>query len=150
MTAPAWRVRRMQASDVGAVLAIQQASLEAAVWSATDYERVVGQQSYASVAEGQGGIAGFLVARAAADELEILNMAVRPGVRRQGIAALLLADALDFGRASGATRVFLEVGESNGGAIAFYQRHGFAVQGRRARYYSQPVEDALILARALT
>lgn len=149
MNAPAWRVRAMLPNDVTAVLAVQAASPEAAVWNAADYERAAGQQSCAIVAEGQGGIAGFLVARAAADELEILNMAVRPDLRRQGIASLLLAGALDFGRASGATRVFLEVRESNPGAVAFYERQGFAACGRRARYYSQPVEDALVLARAL-
>ena len=149
MTAPAWRVRALKASDVGAVLAIQRASPEAAVWSEADYELAAGQESYAIVTEGQGGIGGFLVARAAAEELEILNMAVQPDLRRQGVASLLLADALDFGRVSGATRAFLEVRESNRGAIAFYEGHGFAVCGRRARYYSQPVEDGLILARAL-
>lgn len=149
MNAPAWRVRAMQASDVAAVLSIQQASPEAACWSAADYERAVGQTAYATVAEGQGGVAAFLVARVVSDEFEILNMAVHPDARRQGAASLLLTNALDFARASGATHAFLEVRQSNRGAIAFYERHGFTLRGRRARYYTDPVEDALVLARLL-
>lgn len=139
----------MQPGDVAAVVAIQQASPEAAGWSPADYEQAAKEQACVTVAEGPGGIIGFLVARAVADELEILNMAVRPEFRRQGVASRLLADALEFGRTAGATRAFLEVRESNCGARGFYERHGFAVCGRRTRYYSEPVEDALVLARHL-
>ena len=149
MNAPAWRIRPMQASDVAAVVSIQQASPEAARWSAADYERATGQATYATVAEAQGRVVAFLVARVVSDELEILNMAVQPDARRQGVASLLLANALDSGRASRATHAFLEVRQSNRGAIAFYERHGFTDRGRRARYYTDPVEDALILARLL-
>jgi ribosomal-protein-alanine N-acetyltransferase len=47
----------------------------------------------------------------------------------------------------GVRRVFLEVRESNGGARAFYSGLGFAQQGRRRKYYQDPVEDALLLSR---
>lgn len=149
MNARAWRVRAMEPSDVATVLAIQRASPEAARWSAAGYERAEGPAQCFTVAEGPEGIAGFLVGRVVSDEFEILNMAVHPDARRQGAASLLLANALDFGSASGATQAFLEVRESNRGAIAFYERHGFTLRGRRPHYYAGPVEDALVLARHL-
>jgi ribosomal-protein-alanine N-acetyltransferase len=57
--------------------------------------------------------------------------------------------ALEHGRRAGATRIFLEVRESNLGARRFYEQRGFAVTGRRLRYYRQPDEDALLMARAV-
>ena len=141
-----WRVRAMQANDIAAVLSIQEASPEAACWTAADYDRAVAQGNCATVAEGQQGVLGFAVVRVVSDELEILNMAVQPDARRHGVASLLLANALDSGRASGARQAFLEVRQSNRAAVAFYERHGFALRGRRPRYYTEPVEDALILA----
>ena len=146
MNERAWRVRAMQVSDIAAVLSIQQASPEAARWTAADYDRAVLHGNCATVAEGQKGVLGFAVVRIVSDELEILNMAVRLEARRQGVASLLLANALDTGRASGARRAFLEVRESNRAAVAFYERHGFVLRGRRPRYYTDPVEDALLLA----
>jgi len=149
MNERAWRVRAMHARDIAAVLSIQEASPEAARWTAADYERAVAQENCASVAEGQHGVVGFAVVRVISDELEILNMAVQPAARRQGFASLLLANVMELGRVSGAKHAFLEVRQSNSGAVAFYARHGFAVRGRRPRYYNDPVEDALILSRAL-
>ncbi len=90
-----------------------------------------------------------LVLRTAALEAEILNLAVEPRSRRQGVARALLGAALEVSRAAGATLVFLEVRESNAGAIGFYQLQGFQASGRRRRYYHDPPEDALVLSRVL-
>lgn len=99
-------------------------------------------------ARGAGGeaVAGFLTARLAADEMEILNLGVRADVRRRGIGRALVDAAFAWGAAHGARRAFLEVRASNAAAIAFYAAFGFAASGRRANYYSAPVEDALRLA----
>jgi ribosomal-protein-alanine N-acetyltransferase len=130
-------------------MAIQNESGEAARWSAADYESALRNGWHASVVEGDG-VAGFLVARAQLGELEILNMGVSAPLRRFGAGSLLLREALEFGRRMGAKAAFLEVRESNAAAVAFYGAHGFAVAGRRKRYYSDPVEDALLLSRSLT
>jgi ribosomal-protein-alanine N-acetyltransferase len=94
-------------------------------------------------------LAGFIVSRLVAGELHINNVAIRPEFRRRGIAAQLLDAVLDEGRRQGAGLAFLEVRAGNAAAQALYQRAGFAVTGRRRGYYTQPVEDALLMSRLL-
>ena len=153
---PSWRIRPLQLSDIEAILAIQSASPEAAQWGAADYRRIcagegtgVVVEAQARLAEGQGSVTGFLIGRAVSDEFEILNMAVRPENRREEAGSWLLAEAVEKARAAGAKTIFLEVRESNQGARAFYERHGFCVAGRRPQYYTSPAEDALVLSRTL-
>lgn len=91
-------------------------------------------------------VAGFIAARLMANELHINNVAVRENYRRRGIGNALLATILERGRERGASKAFLEVRASNTAAQALYARHGFEIAGRRARYYSEPLEDALVMA----
>jgi [ribosomal protein S18]-alanine N-acetyltransferase len=139
----------MAVHDVEPVLAIQTACPEIAQWSAWDYERVARGEMMGWVAEDERGVAGFLVARQLVGETEILNFAVRADSRRQGTGTALLAQALEWSKAFGAERVILEVRGSNVAAIRFYERHGFVVTGKRPRYYTAPVEDALLLNLSL-
>jgi ribosomal-protein-alanine N-acetyltransferase len=85
-----------------------------------------------------------------ADELHINNIAVRPRHRRSGIGGALLCAALEGGAKVGARLCILEVRASNHAAQTLYERHGFRIVGRRAGYYSEPPEDALVMSRALT
>jgi ribosomal-protein-alanine N-acetyltransferase len=94
-------------------------------------------------------IAGYIVARLAADELHINNVAVRRAYRRQGIGGALLGRVLQEGRNLDATAAFLEVRAGNSRAKALYEKCGLAVVGRRPNYYSAPVEDAIIMRGAL-
>ncbi|HXM94311.1 MAG TPA: ribosomal protein S18-alanine N-acetyltransferase [Candidatus Dormibacteraeota bacterium] len=102
------------------------------------------------VVESAGRLCAFLVVRIIADEAEILNLAVKPVNRRQGIATRLLQTAIRDCIAAGAGRLFLEVRESNAGAIIFYEQVGFAKSGRRNRYYGDPQEAAVIMETKLT
>jgi ribosomal-protein-alanine N-acetyltransferase len=102
------------------------------------------------VAEAPEGITGYLLARELAGEAEILNLAVVPEARRAGLGRALLDAGLEQLRQRGATRVWLEVRESNAAAQALYARRGFTTAGRRSRYYRAPVEDALVLSLDLT
>ncbi len=95
------------------------------------------------------GIAGFIVARVVADEMHVNNVAVRTEFRRQGLAAQLLQTVLECGRLAGARLAFLEVRAANKAAQALYHRCGFELAGRRRRYYSNPVEDALLMSVSL-
>jgi len=96
--------------------------------------------------------AGFILCRVAADEAEVLVVAVRPALRGLGLGGRLLDAALARVRAAGAARVFLEVGVDNAPALGLYRSRGFAEVGRRPAYYAhpgRPATDALILRLAL-
>lgn len=142
-------VRPLAAADIEAVMSVQARSREASQWSRDGYARAAAGEYAAWVAAAGNSVVGFLVLRIVADEAEVLNLAVEPESRRRGVAAGLLAAAIDASRAAGATRAFLEVRESNAGAIAFYQRQDFRLDGRRPKYYTGPREDALVLSRGL-
>ena len=100
------------------------------------------------VAEGESGVAGFIAARRVLTDLEILNLAVHPDARGRGIATQLLHQALKWSESFEARKAILEVRASNLAALRFYERNKFQVVGRRPRYYTGPVEDALLLTRA--
>jgi ribosomal-protein-alanine N-acetyltransferase len=91
------------------------------------------------------GVAGYVVALDAADEGEILNLAVAPEGRRHGVGRRLVEAVLSRLSEKGVHHVFLEVRESNAPARSLYESHGFREVGRRRGYYRRPVEDAIVL-----
>jgi ribosomal-protein-alanine N-acetyltransferase len=92
---------------------------------------------------------GFFLARAIYENLEILKIGVLPGCQRQGIGTHLIENAYAEGIRRGCNRCFLEVRKSNQIAIQFYYNHNFRIAGTRPDYYTDPVEDAWIMERAL-
>jgi ribosomal-protein-alanine acetyltransferase len=142
-------IRKLAASDVPAVSAILHESPEAALWSSESLLQLTSADPAAWVVELNGVLVGFLIGRSAADEFEILNMAVSRAHRRMGIGSNLLESALEFSRNAGSARAYLEVRASNAPAISLYARHGFTECGRRAQYYRDPVEDAVLLSICL-
>lgn len=95
------------------------------------------------------GPGGFVLARVAADEAEILTLAVVPTSRRQGLATRLLHAALAQAAQRGAAMVLLEVAVGNEAALTLYAALGFAKVGRRRSYYGTGA-DALVLRHDLT
>ncbi len=128
---------------------IQSACPEIAQWTLRDYTRVAEADLAGWVAEELGETVGFVVARRVASELEVLNLAVEPSARRRGVGAALLREAIEWGTTFQAEKAFLEVRVSNLAAIRFYERSGFEVFRRRPRYYTAPIEDALVLTALL-
>jgi ribosomal-protein-alanine N-acetyltransferase len=94
-------------------------------------------------------IAGYIVARETAGELHINNVAVRQQYRRRGIGLALLGKVIDEGRRLGVKTAFLEVRSGNFAAQALYERCGFNAIARRANYYSDPQEDAVVMSLVL-
>jgi len=137
-------VRRMQASDVSGALSILGESPEAANWPRESLLEFF-SHGIALTAELDGRVAGILFGRIAADEFEILNLAVSKTYRRRGIATQLVKAAAQSARIGGARHAYLEVRASNDGAIDLYSRIGFRVYGRRRNYYREPTEDAVLL-----
>ena len=138
--------RRMSSADADKVAAILRESPEASAWSAETILEMAGN-GMGWVAEVELLVGGFLIGRAVADEFEILNMAVAQAHRRCGIADNLVKLAMEWAVSVGATRAHLEVRASNTAAISLYARNGFVASGRRALYYKNPDEDAILFMR---
>ena len=77
-------------------------------------------------------------------EAQIANIAVAPEARRLGVGTMLVRALLAEAASAGAQVVFLEVRESNAGAIALYEKEGFVRAGMRRNYYSNPTENGFI------
>ena len=99
-----------------------------------------------------GGEAGVALGRVAADEAELLTLAVHPEARRAGLGRRLLAAFERDATVRGSARAFLEVAATNAAARALYAAAGYAEAGRRPGYYRYGTgarQDALILAKPL-
>ena len=92
-------------------------------------------------------VAGFCAFWLVFDEIHINNIAMRPRFRGQGMGTTLMHRVLAEAGQLGARRATLEVRASNQQALSLYTRLGFYVAGTRRTYYTNPVEDALILWR---
>ena len=92
--------------------------------------------------------AGFLIARKAADEAEILTFGVAPSCRRLGLGRALLQAAMALLRASGTKRLYLEVEQGNEPALKLYRAFGGVPVGKRPGYYEHGA-DAAIFSLAL-
>jgi ribosomal-protein-alanine acetyltransferase len=149
-SASPYLVRRFASRDAEAIEALAKKSPEAAQWSRESCAQLNDRGYLAWVSDAAGTLLGFLVARVAAGEAEILNLAVDPANRRLGIAGALFHEALAEFRRLRITRVFLEVRESNLAAISFYEKCEFIRTGVRPGYYQQPREAAVLLMRKLT
>jgi ribosomal-protein-alanine acetyltransferase len=101
------------------------------------------------VIEDGGQLQAFLIARFSAAECEVENLVVAKQHRRRGLALELMQALVAVARQRQLERVLLEVRESNEAARAFYEKVGFQENGRRKAYYTQPREDAILLALTL-
>jgi [ribosomal protein S18]-alanine N-acetyltransferase len=88
------------------------------------------------------GYANFYLIK---DEVQVLNIAVAPEVRKKGYATTLLDHAIAILVSRGGEDFFLEVREGNGEAIRLYDELGFRRIGRRKRYYPETNEDAIVM-----
>jgi len=92
-----------------------------------------------------GTLLGYVMFWVVFEELHIMNLAVRPELRRQGIGKELVRQALTIGSAQGIRTALLEVRSSNIAAQALYESLGFKRGGVRRGYYERPHEDAVIM-----
>jgi ribosomal-protein-alanine N-acetyltransferase len=123
-------------------------------WPLADIEALLlASSTYADGAFGKpNDLQGFILSRLAADEAEILTIAVKPRKRGQGIAGKLMRANMAQLQAAGAKSWFLEVEAQNASALALYKRFGFEQVGERKSYYRKPDGDnalAYILKRSL-
>ena len=139
----------MKKEDLDQVLAIEQASFSAP-WSRnlflSEFRSPRVSNLMVALAEGPvRKVAGFIVFWTVEDEMHVLNLAVEPASRRQGLARKLVLAALAHARRKGAKRAFLEVRASNAAAQKLYSSLGFTGTSIRRDYYDAPVEDAVVM-----
>ena len=101
------------------------------------------------VAELDGKVAGYIGSQSVPPEADVLNLAVAPDCRRQGLGRKLLCTLTELLHSKGIESLSLEVRPSNQAALALYSELGFVQVGRRPKYYVNPTEDALILRKEL-
>ena len=103
--------------------------------------------SYWMVAMDAEQVVGYVGSQSSVDETDIMNIAVHPDWRRNGIAEKLIDSLIAELKNRGSRALMLEVRVSNVPAIALYEKLGFRQVGRRKNYYRNPKEDALILRK---
>ncbi len=114
-------------------------------WAMSSFqEEFSNPKSKIKVAEIYGEIVGFVIYRIIADEAEILSIAVKPELRRKGVAKSLLTDVLIEIKQI-VRSCFLEVRASNKEAIKLYEKLGFQQKGVRRKYYLNPEEDGILM-----
>lgn len=144
-------VKILDACDSQAIA--QVADLEAAIfsdaWSEKEVASTVNQrQSLCAVALEADRVVGYFLCYYVLDECEIARIAVAQDARRTGVGNALFMYLLELCDERSIERILLDVRAGNAGAIAFYKRNGFEIDGLRKGYYagSQP-EDAVLMSR---
>jgi ribosomal-protein-alanine N-acetyltransferase len=146
-------IRPATPADLSAIIDLANRATSAAHWSVEQYQEVFTTKiprRIALVSDKQSVVHAFLIGRILGNEWEIENMVVAESLRRQGIGKMLLDKFLAASRTEGAKAAFLEVRESNVAARRLYEGRGFAENGRRQRYYTEPAEDAILYQIFLT
>jgi ribosomal-protein-alanine N-acetyltransferase len=123
-------------------------------WGEGEFEDMLSQRNtLAHRLRLRSKLIGFAISRIAADEAEILSIAIAPGHRGRGLSRQLLLTHLGHLTGRGVRTVFLEVEENNLPARRLYDRAGFAIAGRRERYYREAGGEqmnALVMRRDLS
>lgn len=143
-------IRKMEQQDI-----LQLADLERLCfsdpWSISAFEyELKNPLSLWLVAVESDRVLGYVGSQTVMPESDIMNIAVLPEFRKQGIGEKLILMLMDELRQAWATSISLEVRVSNAPAISLYEKLGFSQIGRRPGYYRHPREDALILRKELS
>ena len=141
--------RLRDATDLDGVIAIEQASFNNPTtrqWYENELQRP--DVCYVFILRTpEVPVAGFCAFWKVVDQIHINNLAIHPDWRQRGFGRLLLTRVLEEAAAIGAPHATLEVRRSNVPARRLYEGAGFGLTAMRTSYYTNPIEDALILSR---
>ena len=138
-------VRHMTPGDVNAVAKVASESFFVP-WQRSDFEfSVNAEYDIGLVAECEGKVIGFCILRCSIPQADVIDVAVTPEARGAGVGTAMIERLLFEGEKKGVSDFMLEVRESNIPAIKLYENVGFKVLCTREKYYSAPVEDALVM-----
>lgn len=141
-------IRRMEEKDLPAVLAIERVSFPNP-WHESTFRGEIQNKSisfpWVMVREPDNQVVGYVIFWKIGEEVQVNNIAVHPDFRRRGLGESLLRHVISWVKKEGAQLVTLEVRPSNLAAQALYRKLGFKTIGLRRFYYSNPLEDALVM-----
>jgi [ribosomal protein S18]-alanine N-acetyltransferase len=140
-------LRRLSLQDLDAIVAIENA-VYPTPWSRSMFAGELAKPSSLSLGAydaDAGGLVAYLIVSRYVDAWHIMNVAVHPEYRRQGVASRLLDELFELTAGDPRRGYTLEVRVSNATAIALYERFGFEPSGVRRGYYTDNREDALIM-----
>jgi ribosomal-protein-alanine N-acetyltransferase len=150
--AGAFRLRRMTRRDLPEVLGIERRAFSNP-WPPSTFEGEIQNQGLSFpivvVDEGTGRIAGYVIYWIIRDEAQINNVAVHPDYRRRRVGETMLREILAALRTESVEFISLEVRAENAAARALYEKLGFKQIGIRKEYYTNPVEDAIVMGLTL-
>jgi ribosomal-protein-alanine N-acetyltransferase len=148
------QIRYMTAADLTRVLEIAAGLPELPHWPESAYLDALNPEStprrITLVAAGSEEIEGFTVASLLPPQAELESIAVAAGSKRRGLGRMLYDALLSELHPAGVLEITLEVRASNDAALAFYRRAGFSQTGLRPAYYTDPVEDAVLMRLELS
>ena len=147
---PVWYITPMTESDIDTVIEIEHSSFNSP-WSIKSYrdELTCRDSSCYTIRYSGGKIIAFICFRIFLDEMHLMKLAVKPSWRGLGVASWTLEKCIHFSREAGAATAYLEVRPSNKAGIKLYNKLGFKIAGIRPRYFSDNMEDALIMKKKL-
>lgn len=138
-------LREMLVEDLDQVMKIEE-SLFAVPWTREGYFTFLTREnSMFLVVEEKGEILGYCGLLMVLDEGDVTNVAVRGDRQREGIGNFLMESLIRLSREQGIRMIHLEVRAGNETAIRLYERRGFVRDGLRKAYYTDPVEDAILM-----
>ncbi len=138
-------IRGMSHKDLDVITALEK-DIFPDSWPRSAFEDQLSVDGWGGiVAETDGEIIGYACFMTVASEQHLTNIAVVPNYRRKLVAKQLLDTILQVGKDENCEFILLEVRPSNLEAIKFYEKHNFKVLYQRPKYYSNPVEDALVM-----
>ena len=143
------KIRPLQTRDLAEIERIERESYKTP-WSRSMFAGELSKPSsicLGAYEEESGELVGYLIVSRYVDAWHVMNVAVDPSRRRNGIATVLLRRLFELTAGDGRRGYTLEVRVSNRGAIELYQRLGFQPRGIRRGYYTDNREDALIMWR---
>lgn len=143
------QMRRMTEEDIPDVIEIEKRSF-ISPWTRGMFAQTLESPVARNLVMTESGdIVGYVIFYQAGLEMHIMNIAVHPALRRQGIGLDIMKRVIESARINSVEECFLEVRETNFPAQGLYERLGFKRIGKRRGYYTETNEDAIVMALSL-
>ncbi len=141
-------VRLAKENDIAAIAAIEKEVADTP-WSEAQFSEELKLEHARLLVAEDAEVIGFLDMHIASGDAHINELGVTRSHQRRGVGAALTKRAIELANEEGCFVISLEVRESNDAAIKLYETRGLRAIGRRKRFYTEPVEDALIMLKEL-